>query len=133
MAAFQEQLYGADSQPLRAPRVADINCLGDSLAGKADPITSADLLQELYATLNWLTGSSWLTAHVRSLQSEAQCRRSGMSNDEASRATSGAVWATKEAIKAMEADPATPPRFLEEARARLKRLMEAEANRAPAP
>jgi serine/threonine protein kinase len=128
MASFQEQHHGG-----KPPPPGDINRLGDALSGKADPITSVELLRELHATLGWLTGSSdWLTAHVRSLLTEAQWRRPGMLNDDASRATSDAIWWAKEVIKDMEANPATPPRFLDEARARLKRLMEADANRGPA-
>jgi tetratricopeptide (TPR) repeat protein/tRNA A-37 threonylcarbamoyl transferase component Bud32 len=112
--------------------LADINGLGDALSGKGDPDTSAALLHELRRTIEWLTWRpDWLRAHVRSLAYEASCRRGGMSNAQASQSIQDASGVTSESIASMEANPTTPPRILEEARARLKRLVEADAKQPP--
>jgi serine/threonine-protein kinase len=118
--------------PSVAPGDADLNRLGDALAGKADPYTTVVLLQKVSNNLGWLTWrTNWLKAHVDSLRYEAACRDTGMSKDQASRTTKEAIGVTRAAIKIMEANPATPPRILNGARARLKRLVEADADGPP--
>jgi serine/threonine protein kinase len=122
---------GTGSSPAHL-KLADINHLGDALLGKADPDTSANLLNELYGTLNWLTWKSdWLTAHVRALvYCEASNGKSGSSSRE--QRVDDAIGASRYSIAIMEANPATPPRILAEDRARLQRLLkEAEAIRPP--
>jgi tetratricopeptide (TPR) repeat protein len=120
-----------NAPPSPPPGAADVSRLGDALSGKADPKTSAVLLQRLFNNLNWLLWrSDWFRAHVHSLLYETGCRFEGMSKDQARRRTNEAAGVTRAAIVVMEANPATPPRFLDEARARLKRL-EADANGAP--
>jgi hypothetical protein len=90
------------------------------------------LLKKVSATLGWLTWrNNWLKAHVDSLLYEAACRDAGMSRDEASQCTKDAIGITRGSITIMEANPTTPPRILEEARARLKRLTEADAKEPP--
>jgi tetratricopeptide (TPR) repeat protein len=121
--------------PTREPAgLADMNRLGEALAGKADAKTSTQLLLELRRTLEWLFWrSDWLTAHVKSLEYEAMSRLDGMSKDEAMARQSieDAIGVTGESIRYMEGNPTTPPRFLDEVRARLKRLTEADANQPP--
>ncbi len=103
--------------------VVDIDLLGDALSGMGDPVQSAILLGELLATERWIAWKTdWFRAHVESIQFETMCRRQGLTKDEITSRTFGAIKFTKDAIKVMEANPATPPRFLNEARARLKRL-----------
>jgi tetratricopeptide (TPR) repeat protein len=124
---WQEAASAGISNP---PKPADVSRLGDVLAGKADPDTSADLLSMLSRTVEWLTWrTDWLRAHVRSLSFEAKCHRHGWSTDQASKEIYEAIGITQESIRFMDANPATPPRILEEARARLKRLTEEEAKR----
>jgi hypothetical protein len=114
--------------PDAAPGDADVDLLGDALAGKADPYTNVVLLHKVCGTLGWLTWrTNWLTAHVNSLMYEAACREDGMSKDEAGTRINDAIGVTRGSIAIMEANPATPPRILDEARARLKRLVAADA------
>jgi tetratricopeptide (TPR) repeat protein len=122
--------------PSRPPSVTgediDLNRLGDALAGKADPYTTVVLLGKVPSTLNWLTWrTNWLKAHVDSLRYEAACRDGGMSKDQASQTTKDAIGVTRAALAILEANPATPPCILDEARARLKRLVEADAAGSP--
>jgi hypothetical protein len=122
--------------PSRPPSVpdgsADLNRLGDALAGKADPYTTVVLLQKVLNTLHWLTWrTSWLNAHVDSLLYEAACRDAGMSKDQASECINQAIGVTRASLAIMEANPTTPPRILDETRARLKRLVAAGADGAP--
>jgi serine/threonine protein kinase len=112
------------------PGVADINGLGDALAGRGDPGQSAALLIELGRTLDWLTWrSDWLRAHVKSLRFEAECRIAGQPEDPPGQRVKNAIGVTRESIAFMEANSTTPPRILDEARARLKRLVEEDAGR----
>jgi hypothetical protein len=118
--------------PSGAREDLDLNRLGDALSGKADPYTTVVLLWRVHGSLEWLTWrTNWLKAHVNSLRHEAACRDAGMSSDQASRTTKEAVGVTRNVIEIMEANRATPPRILDEARARLKRLVEADAGRPP--
>jgi tetratricopeptide (TPR) repeat protein len=119
----------ADQSPGVPPGGADISLLGDALSEKGDPDTSADLLDELYDTLVWITWrSDWLRAHVASLRGAVTWRRRGIANDNVAGEIHGAIRNTDENMRVMEANPATPPRILEEARARLQRLKEAGAD-----
>jgi tetratricopeptide (TPR) repeat protein len=122
----------ASRPPDAAPEDADADRLGDALAGKADPYTTVVLLHKVCGTLRWLTWrTNWLMAHVNSLMYEAACREDGMSKDEAGKRINDAIGVTRASIAIMEANPATPPRILDEARARLKRLVAADADGAP--
>jgi tetratricopeptide (TPR) repeat protein len=129
-------MKGGPRVPPRPPSVAregaDIERLGDALAGRADPYTTVVLLQKVSSTLGWLTwGTNWLKAHVDSLLYEAACRDAEMPKETASNCIQRAIGITKASITIMEANPATPPRILDEARARLKRLAEADAKGPP--
>jgi tetratricopeptide (TPR) repeat protein len=105
--------------------VADLNCLGDALASKGDPSTSAQLLAELSGMLEWLTWrSDWLRQYVLSSGCEARVRAGRMEKDVA-------VSMLKVAVSALEANPATPPRFLNQARGYLKRIGEAASGQLP--
>jgi hypothetical protein len=118
--------------PLVEPGGAPLNRLGDALAGKADPYTTVELLGKVSKTLGWLTWrTNWLKAHVDSLLYEAACRDAGMPKEAASDFRQQAIGVTRASLAIMEANPATPPRFLDEARARLKRLVAADADGAP--
>jgi tetratricopeptide (TPR) repeat protein len=122
--------------PIRPAEVADINRLGDALAGKADWRTSVRLLNELQRTVEWLTWrTDWLRAYVLALRWEAQFRFAPHreSKDVVVGPKEVAVGAIKAALKTLEANPATPPRILEETRARLKRVTEADDRPLPAP
>jgi tetratricopeptide (TPR) repeat protein len=122
----------AGPQPRRQPPgLADMNRLGDALSGKADPKISAQLLHELRRTVEWLGWrKDWFRAHVRSLAYDATSHFGGRSRENSLYA---AIGVTRESIATMQANPATPPRVLAEARARLKRLNDEVANRPPAP
>ncbi len=114
------------------PGLADINLLGDALSGKALPHISNELLYELNLTLDWLLWrSDWLRAYVRYRLFESTSRLVGMSEEENFQRIREALGATRFAISLMEANSTTPPRFLDEARTGLKRLVEADAKRSP--
>jgi tetratricopeptide (TPR) repeat protein len=115
--------------PARTPEGGvDVGLLGDALSEKGDPETSDDLLEGLCVTLNWLAWrTDWLRSHARSLRCAVMWRRRGLANEEIARELHGAVKHVDESVKDMEANPATPPRILEGARARLQRLKEAAA------
>jgi serine/threonine protein kinase len=114
------------------PGLADMNRLGDALAGKADSETK-QLLNELRRTLEWLTWrTDWLRWRVKALEyaanllSQVRSPGKGVSIEQL---TDDAIGVCKESLRAMEANPATPPHILAEDRARLKRLVEGDANR----
>jgi tetratricopeptide (TPR) repeat protein len=122
---------GTNSTP-EPPGVADINLLGDALSGKAPAHISNELLSELRSTLDWLLWrSDWLRAYIIYRWSENTCRLADGSEVMIRETTREAIGATRFAISLMEANPRTPPRFLDEARAGLKRLVEAEAKLPP--
>jgi tetratricopeptide (TPR) repeat protein len=122
---------GTKSTP-EPPGVADINLLGDALSGKADPKISDQLLDELSITLDWLLWrSDWFRAYIGHRVYESRCRFGGMSEEDISTCIKEAIGVTRYALSIMEAYPATPPRILEEVRANLKRLVEADAKRSP--
>jgi serine/threonine protein kinase/tetratricopeptide (TPR) repeat protein len=116
-----------------SPEVPDINRLGDALSRKADPDTSAKLLSELSATLDWLCWrSDWLRAYVKSLRFEVRCRFEGLSEDQVAQNTRDAIGVSRESLRIMEANPATPPRYLQEIRDRLQQLVDSAAKGSPA-
>jgi serine/threonine protein kinase/tetratricopeptide (TPR) repeat protein len=119
------------SSRAQPPGLADMNRLGDALAGKADPQTGTELLTELSATLEWLLwAKDWLRAHVKLVfYRAARDLQTGVSSEQKLQDTIGV---SKAALAIMEANPTTPPRILAEDRARLKRLVDEEA-RQPAP
>jgi hypothetical protein len=121
---------GIQAQPAG---VADINRLGDALAGKADWGTSVRLLNELQRTVEWLTWrQDWLRAYVQALRWEAQFRFAPTrAKEDGVGPQAVAVGAIKAALEAMDANPATPPRIFEETRARLKRVTEAGDKQPP--
>jgi hypothetical protein len=120
---------GPAPSPLR-----DINGLGDALGGGGKPATSADLLQELSRTLDWLSWRpDWLRVHVRALWFATRCRLNGLPDETAGQYLADAVGVARDAVETMQANPTTPPRILAEDRARLKRLAQMEAKRPPAP
>jgi tetratricopeptide (TPR) repeat protein/tRNA A-37 threonylcarbamoyl transferase component Bud32 len=117
---------GAANPGLKTPEPADISRLGDALLGRGEPGTSVQLLTELARTLDWLMWhSDWLRAEVWGLQGEASLRLGLPDNRDVD------AFRVKDAVSLMEANPSTPPRILDEARARLKRVTEAEAKRPP--
>jgi hypothetical protein len=112
--------------------VPDINFFGDALEGKGDPRTREALLRELGTPLDWLMWrKDWLRAHVSALVGELSLHRELAKETDPYRvddivAKGSAI--IRSAVKTMEGNAATPPRFLEEQRARLKRVADAEAN-----
>jgi serine/threonine protein kinase len=108
----------ADEAAAPSRKVPDINALGDALAGRGDVETNARLLYELAITLNWLDWrSDWLRAYVTAIHMEAALALGWAQKPRA-------AIKLEDSVAVMEANPTTPPRFLEQTRAALKRVLE---------
>jgi tetratricopeptide (TPR) repeat protein len=119
-----------DASRTPAARPADINLLGDALQGKGEPEARAALLRELHRTVNWLTWKKdWLQKYILCLHYEAVAqgpKPRKNSADEREDLDTGvdALLLMEAALKEMESYPLTPPRLLEESRARIKRFQQ---------
>jgi serine/threonine protein kinase len=98
-------------------KVPDISALGDALAGRGDLETNARVLYELAVTLNWLNWrSDWLRAYVTAIHIEAALALGWTEKPRA-------LIELNDSVAVMEANPTTPPRFLEQTRAALQRVV----------
>jgi serine/threonine protein kinase len=97
--------------------LADVKLLGQALAGKGKPLIDGALLGELSSTLDWLLWrKDWLRCYIMVLRGDVHVRLGNLKD--------WAVFVTKDAIAFMEINSTTPPRYLQAARAQLKKLQE---------
>jgi hypothetical protein len=116
--------------PLDAEALAALEAV---FAGRGEMSAKDDRLGTLSQQLNWLAWKTdWLRAYVGVLWAETWL---GLSRTSAKPAEFLSVSSPliESSAKAMEDSPTTPPRFLDDARARLARYREAVARPAPAP
>ena len=93
---------------------------------------SEQLLDELNRTLHWLLWRpDWLKTHVESLYYESRTQHAWPTEELARQSLAEAIGFARHAISVMEANPTTPRRYLDEARARLRRLQAAESKLPP--
>jgi hypothetical protein len=133
---------GGIASPAKDPRptppgVPDINLLGDALEGKGEPRTREILLLELSKTLEWLMWETdWLRAHATAHYAHAKLRRYLAKESDPDRVDDLVLTELvriRNSVKTMEGNAATPPRYLEEQRANLKRVADAETNWSQSP
>ena len=106
---------------------AGVAVLARVLDGRADPLSCRSLIGQLRQLLDsYLGEGDWFRRHIGCLEGEAWCQMAWTTEHPADVLAAGREM-VEVALEALESDPATPRRILEQDRARLIRSREAAA------